>query len=81
MTRQHFIGLIIVLIWYSIVGHNRVGDWTSELNLWSRAIAVSPLKSRVYVNHAKALFGLGREQEAVHDINIAGSLEYQHGEK
>jgi hypothetical protein len=67
--------ITILLIWYSIVGHLRVNDWTSELSLWTRAVKISPHKARTHLNLAKALFGAGREDDSEAEIKIFYSLQ------
>ena len=73
--------LVVVLVWYSVVGHLRVGDWTSELSLWTRAVAIAPYNPRPHINRAKALYGLGREAEALEEVATAVDLEWERGER
>lgn len=71
-----FIFVVVLVSWYSIVGHLRAQDWTSELSLWTRAVAVAPMSPLAHINRAKALFGLGRESEALQEFYISVSLEH-----
>ena len=80
VTARQIVIVAVLLSWYSVVGHRRVEDWSSELNLWTRATAISPLKPRPHINRAKALFGLGRVDEAVQEVYIAASMEEARGE-
>ncbi len=68
MTRPLLV-LALVVLWYGAVGHRRVRDWRSELTLWTRAVAMAPHNPRAHLNLAKALYGDGREPEAVIEVN------------
>lgn len=68
-------GILILLAWYSIVGHARVNDWRGELSLWTRAVAVQPSNPRVHLNRAKAFYGVGREDDAIRELSITDTLE------
>ena len=74
MTRS---GVVLALLigWYSIVGHQRVQDWAGEYPLWTRAVAVNPQSPLAHLNLAKALFGLGREADALAEVQRAADLE------
>lgn len=69
------IGIAVVLTWYSVVGHRRVIDWTSELSLWTRATVVQPDNPRAHINRAKAFYGVGLEDDAIREVTIADAIE------
>lgn len=74
-ANSRFAVLVGLTLWYGVVGHMRCDDWTSELNLWTRATITAPMHPIPHINRAKALYGLGRINEAMVEIGVAAQLE------
>lgn len=81
MTPRQLLVFVVLLVWYSSIGHIRANEWTSELSLWVRAVSISPLEPRNHLNLAKALYGEGRDDEANKEVFIVTYLENLRGKK
>lgn len=75
MSRWQSAVIIGLMAAYSVLGHSALLAWESELTVWAQAVKVTPTKARPRKNLAKALYGAGREQEALAQFTIGMDLE------
>ena len=71
--------LLGLLVCYVAGDRHAVSVWRSNDTLWPHAAAVAPLKPRPILNHAKQLFGQGREADAIALIVRVEQLESVRG--
>lgn len=81
MTCRRFLAILLLLLWYSIIGNLRANEFSDELALWTRATIVSPFNPHSHINRAKILGSLGREDEMVSEVDQGLNLELARDEK
>ena len=67
-----YFGIIVVAVCCMLIGHAYASVWQSDLTVWERAYQLAPHKSRPAMNYAKALFAVGRDDEANQVAALAG---------
>lgn len=74
LNNQILVMLIIIII-YSVVSHERNIVWKTRLSLWTDVVAKSPNKARAHINLGEAYFRLLQAQKALFHFNKAIELK------
>lgn len=71
--RTVLVGALLACAWLT---ESRAAQWRNDLTIWRSAAAVASEKPRPHVNTGRALFLLGRPQEAARAYATAIALSY-----